>query len=88
MESLSQIALARNTGQLRFSPDAECFGLCFAVLLTGSKAEIGGLACNVAPDVVKRTDTVGSLSRDLQADMLPASFSVLSFTGAAIDPGP
>lgn len=47
-----QIALARNAGQLRFGPDAECFDLCFAVLLTGSKADIGRLTCNVALGVV------------------------------------
>ena len=44
-ESSRQIALARNAGQLRFGPDAECFDLCFAVLLTGSKADIGRLTC-------------------------------------------
>ncbi|MHC2354713.1 hypothetical protein ACVMB3_004234 [Sinorhizobium meliloti] len=64
-EGARQIALARNTGQLRFSPDAQGFDLCCAVLLTSSKADIGRLACNVALDVVKRADTVESLARDL-----------------------
>jgi len=52
-------------GSVALQPRRECFDHCFAVLLTGSKADIGGLACNVALDFVKRTDTVESLSRDL-----------------------
>lgn len=50
---------------MRFDPDAECLDLCFTVPLTRGKADIGRLTCNVALDVVKRTDAVESLSRDL-----------------------
>jgi len=62
---LSQIALARNTGQLRLGPDTQCFYLWLAKLLTRGKADIGRLTGNVAFDVVKRADTVESFARDL-----------------------
>ncbi len=58
-------ARCRNAGQLGFGPDAECFDLWLAVLLTRGKADIGRLVRNVAFDVVKHTDTIESLSSNL-----------------------
>lgn len=50
---------------MRFGPDAQCFDLCLAVLLTRGETDIGRLACNLALDIVKRADTVERLAGNL-----------------------
>jgi len=64
-EGLGEIALAGQTRQLELGPGPERFDLGQAVGLPRGAADIGGLARDVALDVVERADPVQRLARDL-----------------------